>query len=104
MAKFLVMKYSRRKTFATRFITLYNLEDDETAKNKHQREQKKDSLEEAKGKSGRGGSEKSTWPMFVCLFDFFFNVYFLPIFFFILLLYPVYVAYDEHVYWLRGIS
>lgn len=82
MAKFLVMKYSRRKTFATRFITLYNLEDDETAKNKHQREQKKDSLEEAKGKSGRGGSEKSTWPMFVCLFDFFLMFIFFPSFFF----------------------
>lgn len=92
-----VMKYSKRKTFATRFITIYNL-DEKTKTNISKRQRRKKRTTNGAEKMSEEEVKKSMLVKFVCLFDFF-NVCFL----FILLLYPVYVAYDEHIYWLRGI-
>lgn len=75
-----VMKYSRRKTFATRFITIYNL-DEKTKTNKSMRRQWKKRTTHEAGKVSEEEVKKSMSVKFVCLFDFF-NVCFLSLFYY----------------------
>lgn len=92
------MKYSRRKTFATRFITIYNL-DEKTKTNKSKWQHRKKGQHTRLEMWGKWKwKSRCRWSLFACL------TFLMFVFSLFLLLYPVYVAYDEHVYWLRGIS